>query len=507
MTALSYSEELKKVNRIYNKTKGRNILKRLDKFEQETKQIFSKLDLTKLHNNGIKKISGILSCLYPGYFFLEKYNKNKFKLNSKLKSIDVYIHIPFCSRNCTFCAYEKETTKQFYKDYIKSLIKEIEFYKEFNYEIDHFDMGGGTPSQLELKDMNLVLKKLNECFKISSKSVLCVEVHPELIRQKNHKEYLHMLKDNNVSMINIGIQSFNNMILHDLNRGHTAEEAIKLVRLAKSIFKDVEVDLLYGFKGHSMSDWKKTIAKCIELDIDYIDAYMYIDLHKTQNSPLTEKEIISMQYFFIKSLLAFGWYLGGEGLISTEVRFQKYKKYFPRTDCLRMIGIGSGAYTCTDRYLAINFFNIAEYIKKVNQNGTGINLFKYRTYEEFIICAIIGNLLFTTKLDVNFFLEKFKIDISQKYKLILKKLMELKLISYRKTTNIYSLTKLGILYSSEIVALFLPSKFYKEYFNFYNKIYSNPYLEEYRKEILNSPFGFVLNQDNYELIKKNEFYI
>ena len=68
------------------------------------------------------------------------------------KELGIYIHIPFCKQKCYYCDFVSFANRTNYiKEYIESLIKEIENYKLEEYIVTTIYIGGGTPSYIESK--------------------------------------------------------------------------------------------------------------------------------------------------------------------------------------------------------------------------------------------------------------------------------------------------------------------------------------------------------------------
>ena len=63
-------------------------------------------------------------------------------------SISIYIHIPFCERKCSYCAFVSfclsETDRE---KYIQALLEEIESFSTVK-RVKTIYLGGGTPSLL-----------------------------------------------------------------------------------------------------------------------------------------------------------------------------------------------------------------------------------------------------------------------------------------------------------------------------------------------------------------------
>ena len=65
----------------------------------------------------------------------------------------IYIHVPFCSKRCTYCDFFSSTNMQNKETYVDSVVKELELRKEYlsGEGIGTIYFGGGTPSQLDIR--------------------------------------------------------------------------------------------------------------------------------------------------------------------------------------------------------------------------------------------------------------------------------------------------------------------------------------------------------------------
>ena len=92
-----------------------------------------------------------------------------------LKKIGVYIHIPFCKSKCYYCDFNSYLGKEcLLENYIKAVKKEIEEYDLKQYEIETIYIGGGTPSYINEKYIEVILKDID----ISKAKELTIEVNP-----------------------------------------------------------------------------------------------------------------------------------------------------------------------------------------------------------------------------------------------------------------------------------------------------------------------------------------
>ena len=79
-----------------------------------------------------------------------------------MKEISLYIHIPFCKQKCFYCDFPSYSGKdRFKEDYVDALVKEIEN-RANGYIIKTIFIGGGTPSYLDVNQIEKLLTSINK---------------------------------------------------------------------------------------------------------------------------------------------------------------------------------------------------------------------------------------------------------------------------------------------------------------------------------------------------------
>ena len=184
----------------------------------------------------------------------------------------VYIHIPFCSNICTYCDFCKMYyNKKHVTKYLEELEKEIK--NNYNREtIETIYIGGGTPSSLDLEELEYLLK-ITEYFKTNNNLEFTVECNIENCSY----EKLELLKKYNVNRLSFGVQTFNPNFLKVLGRKHNKEETFNVIECAKKLgFDNINIDLMYAFNGQTIDDLKKDLDLFLKLDINHISTYSLI---------------------------------------------------------------------------------------------------------------------------------------------------------------------------------------------------------------------------------------
>ncbi len=184
----------------------------------------------------------------------------------------IYIHIPFCKQACNYCDFHFSTSLQNKEALVNAILAEIDLRKNYlsDKHIETIYFGGGTPSLLSEKELNLVLAKLYNTFTVSNHAEITLECNPDDLSELKLKE----LKRAEINRLSIGLQSFNEEELQWMNRAHTAKESEASVKRAQDKgFENITIDLIYGSKFSNLGNWKKTLDKAIALDVKHISSY------------------------------------------------------------------------------------------------------------------------------------------------------------------------------------------------------------------------------------------
>jgi oxygen-independent coproporphyrinogen III oxidase len=184
----------------------------------------------------------------------------------------IYIHIPFCKKLCYYCDFYKVICPENRKEFIKAILKEIDFRSDYlpGENISTIYFGGGTPSVLTIQELQTIQDKLHEKFFVDDNCEVTIELNPDDVDMA----YLKELKKNRFNRVSLGIQSWRDEDLKMLNRRHNSAQAEKaLVNTFKAGFENVTVDLIYGLPGLSSAGWAGNLDKTLKFDVKHISAY------------------------------------------------------------------------------------------------------------------------------------------------------------------------------------------------------------------------------------------
>ena len=180
-----------------------------------------------------------------------------------------YIHIPFCQTICSYCDF----CKQFYdskkvKTYLEKLLQEIQ--REYQGDVlSTIYIGGGTPTCLELDELEFLFQITDDLQKSSS-----IEFTMEANIETLTKEKLMCMKKHGVNRLSIGVESVQVHAVSFMERNHKKEDFIEKIRLARELgFSNINLDLIYALPIETIEDLKNDLTFILSLDVEHISTY------------------------------------------------------------------------------------------------------------------------------------------------------------------------------------------------------------------------------------------
>ena len=184
----------------------------------------------------------------------------------------VYIHIPFCNYICAYCDFCKIFyNKEYVNRYLDALDQEI----INNYKgevITSLYIGGGTPSSLDLEELEKLLKTL-KIFNLSKDCEITFESNADSLSLDKIK----LLKDFGVNRVSLGVETINKKLQDVLERRTSKDTVINCINNLKSVgITNINVDLIYAIKGETLEDLNNDLEFLLSLDVPHISTYSLI---------------------------------------------------------------------------------------------------------------------------------------------------------------------------------------------------------------------------------------
>ena len=161
--------------------------------------------------------------------------------------LSIYLHIPFCSTKCTYCAFNTYThLESLIEPFVGALIREIEIVgrSKPDQSVWTIFFGGGTPSLLDPQQFARILAAIRHNFLVAPDAEITLEANPNDL----NRDYLTALRRIRLNRISIGMQSANENELVLFQRRHDNDAVVRAVSAARAGgFNNLNLDLIYGF--------------------------------------------------------------------------------------------------------------------------------------------------------------------------------------------------------------------------------------------------------------------
>ena len=279
--------------------------------------------------------------------------------------------------------------------FIESILKEIELRKdELGPEsINTIYFGGGTPTVLEIKEINRIVNSVLSNFKTIENPEITIEANPDDLDKSIIKNL-----SKNFNRISIGVQSFYDKDLKLMNRLHSSNQAKKSIELSKKYFHNISIDLIYGIPGLSDEKWIKNIEIAKEYNLPHISAYALTVEPKTILRKLIEQgkihniddKVLKRQNKMIVTELGKSNYLNYELSSFAQKDYMSINNsaYWQRKN---YIGLGPSAHSFNGKQRMWNINNNIKYIKSLEKNTLPItieNLTDIDIYNEIVMTGL-----------------------------------------------------------------------------------------------------------------------
>lgn len=203
--------------------------------------------------------------------------KVTFDKTNKAKGISVYIHLPFCTHLCHYCGCNVRHTQnhKVEEPYIKRVLKEWKMYVELFQDrpiISELHLGGGTPTFFTPNNLKKLVKGVFEFADKTENCELSFEAHPG----NTTEAHLNVLYELGFKRVSFGIQDFDSIVQHAINRVQPFEMVEEVVTKARQVgYESINFDLIYGLPKQTTNSIKETISLVNQLRPDRIAFYSY----------------------------------------------------------------------------------------------------------------------------------------------------------------------------------------------------------------------------------------
>jgi putative oxygen-independent coproporphyrinogen III oxidase len=296
----------------------------------------------------------------------------------------LYIHIPFCTHRCGYCDFNTYAGQEaLIPEYTEAIYREVEFISremDIRLPVHTIFFGGGTPSLLSIKELEVIITSLDKYFDLSPDLEVSLEANPGTVSI----EYLKELFILGVNRLSIGMQSANIEELSLLERQHTFTEvklAVEWARIAG--FNNLNLDLIFGLPYQTSNTWMYSLEQALALTPNHLSLYALTLEHGTPMQskvdfgllPEPDPDVAAEMYELASDRLLEAGFIQYEISNWARVNDQgvllscKHNLQYWRN--LPYLGVGAGAHGYANCYRTENILTPRAYIRVLNYD-TGL---------------------------------------------------------------------------------------------------------------------------------------
>ncbi len=191
-----------------------------------------------------------------------------------MRSLGLYIHIPFCVKKCNYCDFYSLgcVANGGIERYIDALCSHIrdEGRKYENREVDTVFLGGGTPSLLSPSLIKKLFCAIRETVSLSEDCEISLEVNPGTLTKEKAEAYKSM----GINRVSTGLQSVSDSELKVLGRIHTLDDfKYGYALLREAGIDNINIDVMYALPNQKTENFIKTLDTVVDFAPEHISAY------------------------------------------------------------------------------------------------------------------------------------------------------------------------------------------------------------------------------------------
>ena len=175
-----------------------------------------------------------------------------------MKPLSLYIHVPFCTRRCSYCSfYHVEAQREREVRFVNALVSEIgaAMPSRDTVSLHTIFVGGGTPTVLGNDSWERIMDALSPWMPAGGPAEFTVEMNPEDVT----REMVVFLRALGVNRASLGIQSMHEVGQKVLKRC-TPEINTRAIDIVSNQFDNVSFDVLLGVPKTTPEDLSRTVA-------------------------------------------------------------------------------------------------------------------------------------------------------------------------------------------------------------------------------------------------------
>ena len=365
----------------------------------------------------------------------------------------IYIHLPFCSSECSFCnCFPYKTNHEIQQQYLDSLLKELEIFDSYGFFKDKIAkgiyFGGGTPTSFSNSDIERILTKISSVISLSNDCSITSEAHPLTLSDKTRIAEMHSLGINRLS---IGVQTFDKNILKLCNRKNTKYQVAQIVNSAHDVGLSINIDMMTGLPAQSLDSIDRDLTILSEIQPDTVEYIRHeivnshvVKLYKENPQLMVDKETLFKMVYRTQEWMAASGYQQNGSFVDNKQ--WAYRYYWLHEMPIIAFGSRTRSYTksiCYDKHQ-----DITTYMKILEKGIVPIGRFISLDKRDQMYRSVLLRIQLKNGIDKKWFQENYLLNPSDVFGKLFSKLTDFGCLE--DVNGAFRLTKYGAYFVEDV---------------------------------------------------------
>ena len=201
-----------------------------------------------------------------------------------MKTLGIYVQVPFCQTKCTYCNFHTGVVSSTrFAPYVSCVCEEIAGHRGLyvgagialpaglaDAVVDTIYVGGGTPSLLDPTHLGRIVTAVRENF-ASELTEVTLEADPETVAEEKAAAWVAA----GINRVSFGVQSFCDAELKAAGRMHRRADVYQAAAILRGAgIANISFDLIAGLPKQTRATWRESLDSLVELAPEHVSVYL-----------------------------------------------------------------------------------------------------------------------------------------------------------------------------------------------------------------------------------------
>jgi putative oxygen-independent coproporphyrinogen III oxidase len=190
-----------------------------------------------------------------------------------LPPLSLYVHLPWCLKKCPYCDFNSHEKNNTFDEprYLDALFADLEsaLPQVWGRRVVSVFIGGGTPSLFSPESIEHLIAGIRARLQLEPGCEITLEANPGTFERERFRAF----RAAGVTRLSVGVQSFDDAMLHTLGRVHDSAQARAAVQEASEAFDTFNIDLMYALPGQTLAQLQADLDTALAFAPPHLSIY------------------------------------------------------------------------------------------------------------------------------------------------------------------------------------------------------------------------------------------